>query len=92
VILACQDVDEVRCAQQWTAALTRWCERQPELVAVTGPCLMHRAEIVQLHRACAKGLPVGTVSRRALPAGRVRAGGRRGVPSPQALVAECSPP
>jgi DNA-binding NarL/FixJ family response regulator len=49
VILACRDVHEVRRAQEWTAALTRWCERQPDLVAFTGRCLVHRAEILQLH-------------------------------------------
>lgn len=48
VILACRDAHEIRRAQEWTAALTRWCERQPDLVAFTGRCLVHRAEILQL--------------------------------------------
>ena len=51
VILACQEVYEVRRAREWTAALTRWCERQPDLMAFTGRCLVHRAEIMQLHGA-----------------------------------------
>src|SRR5206468_7864590 len=38
VILACQDAYEVRRAREWTVALTRWCERQPDLVAFTGRC------------------------------------------------------
>lgn len=51
VILACQEVFEVRRAQEWTSALTRWVEGQPELVAFTGRCLVHRAEIMQLRGA-----------------------------------------
>jgi len=51
VILACQDVFEVRRAKDWTAALTRWADGQPDLVAFTGRCLVHRAEILQLSGA-----------------------------------------
>ena len=47
VILACQEVYEVRRAREWTAALTRWCKGQPDLMAFTGRCLVHRAEILQ---------------------------------------------
>jgi DNA-binding CsgD family transcriptional regulator len=51
VIDGCQEVYALRRAQEWTAALTRWCEQQPEIVAFTGRCLVHRAEIMQLHGA-----------------------------------------
>jgi len=48
VILACANTYEVRRAHEWTEVLTRWCDEQPELVAFTGRCLVHRAEILQL--------------------------------------------
>jgi DNA-binding CsgD family transcriptional regulator len=49
VILACEDAYEVRRAQEWTAALTRWCEEQPDLISFRGRCLVHRAQLKRLH-------------------------------------------
>ena len=51
VITGCQAAYEPRRAQEWTAALTRWCEQQPDMVSFSGTCLVHRAEIMQLHGA-----------------------------------------
>ena len=51
VILGCQDAYAPQHAREWTAALTAWCARQPDMVAFTGRCLVHRAEILQLDGA-----------------------------------------
>jgi DNA-binding NarL/FixJ family response regulator len=48
VILACQEVYEIRRAREWTRALADWWALQPEMVAFTGRCHVHRAEIMQL--------------------------------------------
>lgn len=68
VIDTCRQAYAVGRAREWTTALARWCERQPEMVAFTAACLVHRAEILQLsgawpdaveeaRRACARERP-----------------------------------
>ena len=51
VILACEDVHELRRAREWTDALARWCDDQTDLLAFTGRCSVHRAEILRLQGA-----------------------------------------
>ena len=50
-IAFCRDAYELRHAREWTDALGRWCDAQPEMVAHNGLCLVHRAEIMQLRGA-----------------------------------------
>jgi DNA-binding CsgD family transcriptional regulator len=51
VIEACQQVYAIDRSREWTAALSRWCDGQPDMVAFSGACQVHRAEIMQLQGA-----------------------------------------
>ena len=72
----CRDAYELRRAREWTDALTRWCEQQPDMVAHKGICLVHRAEIMTLGgawqealeeaRLAAKQFTQGVLNERAL--------------------------
>jgi len=72
VILGCQAAYELRRAQEWTEELARWCERQPDMVAFSGRCHVHRAEIMQLHGAWSDALEEARTAERRAARGNQR--------------------
>lgn len=56
VISACGEVYALGRADEWTAALSTWCEAQPDLVPYEGTCRVHRSEILQLRGAWSDAL------------------------------------
>jgi len=47
VIMGLRQVYDMGRAREWTAALERWCESQPELQMYRGECLIYKAEMRQ---------------------------------------------
>ncbi|MDP9983566.1 DNA-binding CsgD family transcriptional regulator [Pseudarthrobacter oxydans] len=56
VIETCHLAFDLHRAHEWTRALDRWCDAQQKLVAFSGQCQMHRAELYRLHGAWAEAI------------------------------------
>ena len=65
-IEACHDVFDARRGQSWTAAFSRWCDTQPDLVPYAGLCLVHRAEFLQLNGAWVQAMALAGRARKRL--------------------------
>jgi hypothetical protein len=56
VIEGCREVYALDRAREWTMALCRWCEAQPQMLAFVGLCRVHRAELLHLDGAWREAL------------------------------------
>lgn len=62
VIETCRMVWDLKRAHEWTSALTRWCEAQPDIVPFRGQCLIRRAEVIQFNGEWNKALEEAKVA------------------------------
>ncbi|MGR0219799.1 LuxR C-terminal-related transcriptional regulator [Agromyces sp. ZXT2-6] len=69
VIGYCHLAFELRRAIEWTRALDRWCRDQPSLVAFSGQCHAHRAELFRLHGAWSDAMSTAKLAEERLLAG-----------------------
>jgi len=56
VIDACRQSHALDRAREWTLALAQWSDRQPQMVAFTSACMVHRAEIMQARGAWSEAI------------------------------------
>lgn len=61
VIDVCQEVFDVRRADEWTGAMQRWCASQPDLVPFRGICEVHRAQIIQMRGDWSQALEIARI-------------------------------
>jgi ATP/maltotriose-dependent transcriptional regulator MalT len=73
VIACCEEAFETRRAREWTSALARWCELQPQMVSFSGRCLAHRAGVLQLQGAWSEALTEARLARERCEAAMNRA-------------------
>ena len=83
VLDACRQVYALGRAREWVSAFSKVCEGEPESVAFTGACHVHRAEIMQLDGAWPDALAEACLAcerserlRRRPPGGRALSAGR----------------
>lgn len=62
VIGSCRLAMDVSRAQEWTAALDRWCGGRPDMVMFSGQCQTHRAELFILHGAWDEALTAARIA------------------------------
>ncbi|MGR2752040.1 LuxR C-terminal-related transcriptional regulator [Agromyces arachidis] len=69
VIGYCHLTFELARAVEWTSALDRWCRGQPSMIAFSGQCQAHRAELFRLHGAWSDAMAAAKLAEQRLLAG-----------------------
>ena len=62
VIETCRMVWDLKRAHEWTTALSKWCNAQPDVVPFRGQCLIRRAEVIQFNGEWSKALEEAKVA------------------------------
>ena len=67
VVIECLRVYDLSRAAEWTAALSAWCDAQPDLVPYRGQCLVHRSQIHQATGRWREAITTAEAACRLLP-------------------------